>query len=508
MLNLSEVVEILKKDNLFKEIISNEEWRYQLSPSLQNKKIGQITYDSRIMQKNGLFFCKGLNFKEAYLAQAIENGTEFYLSETPYTVPENITGIIVTDIRKAMALISMAFYDYPQEKLKIVAYTGTKGKTSSAYFCYNILNKATNHKTALFSTSETILGGNVRFDSKLTTAESIDLYRMMDEAVKNGMTHLVMEVSSQAYKQERVYSLTYDVGIFLNISPDHISPIEHPTFDDYFYCKRELLKNSKTFILNLDSDYSNFLLEEAEELPLDLLTFSSTNKQASVIFHSMDAHHFEIETGVLNLQGIYTMGVEGEFNQSNGVSALMASSLMLRGEVEGFSESLATTLIPGRMEKVTLDNGTPVYIDFAHNYLSLKSLLAHVEMTYPNKRIRLVMGSTGDKGVSRRLDFGRVINEYAQEVILTSDDPGTENPVDIAKTIQKMLEKNVKSTIIVDRKEAIQHALETTSDGEVIVIAGKGTDKYQIIGTTKRPYEGDKEIVREWLVERGRTNEC
>ena len=150
----------------------------------------------------------------------------------------------------------MEFYGNPQEKLKLLAFTGTKGKTTAAYFAYNILNQK--HRPAMLSTMNTTLDGKTFFKSALTTPESIDLFDMMAQAVKNGRTHLVMEVSSQAYLVHRVYGLTFDIGVFLNITPDHIGPIEHPTFEDYFYHKRLLMKNSQAVVINSDMDHSKF----------------------------------------------------------------------------------------------------------------------------------------------------------------------------------------------------------------------------------------------------------
>ncbi|MDY5175049.1 Mur ligase family protein, partial [Enterococcus faecium] len=231
--SLEDIRHLLLKEHLLKEFVSTKGWHLDVP---EKAEFLQLSYDSRKADASTLFFCKGMNFKEEYLDSAIEQGIQYYVSEQPYE--NSAVGIIVTDIRKAMALLAMAFYDYPQNKLKVIGFTGTKGKTTAAYFTKAILDHTTNKKTALLSTMNTTLDGKTYFKSHLTTPESLDLYRMMAEAVKNGMTHLVMEVSSQAYKTQRVYGLTLDVGIFLNISPDHISPIEHPTFDDYFYCKR------------------------------------------------------------------------------------------------------------------------------------------------------------------------------------------------------------------------------------------------------------------------------
>ncbi|MGX6961153.1 UDP-N-acetylmuramyl-tripeptide synthetase [Vagococcus xieshaowenii] len=498
MLSMQQIIGLLKKEALLKEIIIDKRWHYNV-PTDYQLDIEHITYDSREVSQSTLFFCKGLMFKEEYLVDACQNGLQVYVSELVYEqVPSNTMGIIVTDIRKAMAIIAMNFYGMPQNELKIIAYTGTKGKTSSAYFCYSILKHVTNNKTALFSTLETFLGDGEHFKSNLTTEEALPLYKMMRQAVDNGMTHLVMEVSSQAYKLNRVYGLVYDVGVFLNISPDHISPIEHPTFDDYFYCKRQLMSHSKQFILNLDSDYSDFLLQECQSNNKEVLTFGENNKQADVSFISRDLHSFAIQPNEWVLEGDYSLRVEGVFNQSNATSALLACSLVTDNQGENARIGLEETVIPGRMEKL-MTKQTPVYVDFAHNYLSLDNLLSHVHTSYPNHMIKLVIGSTGDKGVERRMDFGKVINQYVQQVILTSDDPGTENPVNIAETIKEHIDGKVITNVIIDRKEAILYALTHSSEQDVVVIAGKGTDKYQIIGKEKVAYQGDKQIVEEFI---------
>ena len=230
MLTLTQIQQILEQENLLREFITPTRWTLT-APF--DKSFKKISYDSRDVDAGTLFFCKGNNFQQHFLEQALADGLTCYIAEQPYEVSAELA-IIVTDIRKALAVLSMAFYDYPQEKLHLVGITGTKGKTTVAYFTKKILDITTNKKTALLSTLNTTLDGVTFFKSKLTTPESLDLYRMMAEAVANGMTHLVMEVSSQAYKVARVYGLTFDVGIFLNISPDHIGPIEHPTFEDYF----------------------------------------------------------------------------------------------------------------------------------------------------------------------------------------------------------------------------------------------------------------------------------
>ena len=254
MITLKTVIAILKQDQNFRDIIIDGAY---FSAPIQDLTFSQLSYDSREVSDSTLFFAKGLNFKREFLADL---AIPFYVSEIDYEV--SIPAIIVNDVKHAMSLIAMAFYDRPQDALKTLAFTGTKGKTTAAYFAKNILDTHNSGKTALFSTMETTLDGKTFFKSQLTTPESLDLFRMMREAVSHGMTHLVMEVSSQAYKTSRVYGLTFDVGVFLNISPDHIGPIEHPTFEDYFYCKRQLLANARYAVVNAEMTHFDFVKSE------------------------------------------------------------------------------------------------------------------------------------------------------------------------------------------------------------------------------------------------------
>lgn len=242
MITIETVIQILKNDHNFREVISNGQLHY----SYMGLSFTQLSYDSRDVSPETLFFAKGAQFKKEYLETAIQNGLAFYVSEIDYEV--DIPVLMVNDIKQAMGLIAMDFHGHPEKKLQLLAFTGTKGKTTAAYFAYHILKEE--HKPALLSTMNTTLDGKTFFKSKLSTPESLDLIAMMAQAVKNGRTHLIMEVSSQAYLVKRVYGLTFDVGVFLNITPDHIGPIEHPTFEDYFYHKRLLLEHSKTVIIN------------------------------------------------------------------------------------------------------------------------------------------------------------------------------------------------------------------------------------------------------------------
>jgi len=491
---LEEVLDLLKKEQLYKEILIEDVWHYQIPKEFTDVSFENLSYNSQKTDGNTLFFVKGLNFKEEYLAQAIsQNGLSWYLAETNYEVAAN--GIIVTDIKKAMAIIARHFYSYPNETLKLIGFTGTKGKTTATYFAKHILDKTTNGKTAMLSTMNTTLDGVTQFKSELTTPESLDLFRMMKMAVDNGMTHLVMEVSSQAYKTNRVYGVTFDVGIFLNISPDHIGPIEHPTFEDYLYCKRQLIRNSKVFILNEETDYFSVIYEDAISCGKTVYVYGQSD--ASDLYYQTDKENhlaFEVKAGtsgrLAELAGDYEIRLAGGFNQGNALAAGIAAHLV-GANAQEMKDGLEQTSVPGRMEMLSLPNGASVYVDYAHNKASVSALLDEARKSNSGKVI-LVIGSPGDKAQSRRKDFGEVLSEKADYVILTADDPNTEDPQAIAEEILAARTKDFPYQIITKRELAIETALKLAeNENDVVVLAGKGADCYQVVNGAHEEYAGD-----------------
>ncbi|EFM30938.1 UDP-N-acetylmuramoyl-L-alanyl-D-glutamate--L-lysine ligase [Streptococcus mitis] len=481
MIKIETVLNILKKNGLFREIINQGSYYYNYS----DVDFDSISYDSRKVKERSLFFVKGASFKKEFLLSAISQGLDWYIAEQDYEV--GIPAIIVNDIKKAMSLIAMEFYGNPQEKLKILAFTGTKGKTTAAYFAYNIL--AQHHRPAMLSTMNTTLDGKTFFKSALTTPESIDLFDMMAQAVHNGRTHLIMEVSSQAYLVKRVYGLTFDVGVFLNISPDHIGPIEHPSFEDYFYHKRLLMENSRAVVINSDMDHFSVLKEQVEDQEHDFYGNQSSNQ-----IENSKAFGFSA-TG--KLAGDYDIQLIGHFNQENAVAAGLAC-LRLGASLEDIQKGIAATRVPGRMEVLTQKNGAKVFIDYAHNGDSLKKLINVVE-THQTGKIALVLGSTGNKGESRRKDFGLLLNQHPEiQVFLTADDPNYEDPMAIAEEISSYISHPVEK--IADREQAIQAAMAITDQElDAVIIAGKGADRYQIVNGVKESYPGDAAVAERYL---------
>ena len=299
--------------------------------------------------------------------------------------------------------------------------------------------------------------------------------------------------------------MTLDVGIFLNISPDHISPIEHPTFDDYFYCKRQLILNSKTVVLNHESDYFDLLRETADLFQIPTITYGrSEESNYQVIRSDKGTHGFTLsshEDRLAICDTAYDILLAGGFNQENAASAIIAAALTGASSQDA-QDGLKEARVPGRMDQLIQSNGAHVYVDYAHNYLSLKTLLEFAKNEHPDGRVIVVLGSPGNKAISRRHDFGKVLSETADIAFLTADDPAFEDPKKIAEEINEAI---TNPDLIVhyemDRPEAIRRALAESAPQDSVVIAGKGVDPYQKINGVDEPYEGDYAIVKRLIEE-------
>lgn len=513
------------------------------------------TYDTRDIKPGTLLFIKG-NFKPEYLLDADSKGLSAYVAEQSYAEYTNAVGLIVTDVRKAMSILSAAFFGNPQEKLTVVGITGTKGKTTTAYFTHAILNAHSGSKAALFSSVDNCLDGVNYVESDLTTPESFDAFKMMREAVDNGMKYLVMEVSSQAYKVNRVYGLKFDVAAFLNISPDHISPIEHPTFEDYLYCKRQIIANTKRLVLNADADHADLLLQDAERNNVPVTTFARiqrdeienstcdvinsddlednhTNYCASVNddyselltpdyiaipAENSESHCISIRDTNENSNDEdvhystvddFSLAIAGDFNYENALAAIaIAGELEINQETDlAALKSIENIKIPGRMEVFKdAQSSTIAVVDYAHNYISTKALLDFVDERFgkENARITLVTGSAGNKAYDRRKEIVQAAQNRIYQFIFTTEDTNTEDEMDICKDMRGYItNENVKSHIIIDRPDAVEYSVDDARKSfnreekfNVILLIGKGDERWIKHENKHVPYEGDSEIIK------------
>ncbi len=467
--------------------------------------INYISYNSNDIKDNTLFICKGNNFKREYLINSISKGIVAYISETKFedSTLDKINYIIVKDVRKALALISNIYFDYPWTNLKMIGITGTKGKTTTTYFVNAILNeylKNTNENNAFLSSLEMCDGIN-KIPSKLTTPESLELQKTIFEAVNNNSKYLTMEVSSQAIKLNRIDNVLYDIGVFLNISEDHISPLEHKTFEEYLNYKLELFKISKNIVINKDADYLDIILDAAKGNK-NILTYSIEDKTADIYVNKLEKvnHNWVFEVVTPKYTTTFNLSVPGKFNVSNALAAI-SIAYILDIPTSYIKEALKKVKVNGRMELYSNPNNTiHAIVDYAHNKLSFENIFNSIKAEYPNSDIISLFGSTGNKAYVRRKDLGTIAGKHSKICILTADDPAYETVEDICKDIATYVEEqNGNYLIIPDRKEAVKKAVELANPGDVILLAGKGNETTQKVNGKIEPYESDSVLIQEYL---------
>ncbi|MCI8609363.1 MAG: UDP-N-acetylmuramoyl-L-alanyl-D-glutamate--2,6-diaminopimelate ligase [Firmicutes bacterium] len=469
------------------------------------REIQYISHNSLDVKEGTLFICKGLNFKAQYLDDALEKGAVSYMAEKRVGQSENY--ILVTNMRKAMSVISAFFFDEIwNEKLKMIGITGTKGKSTTATFVKAIMDdycKSLRKKEIGFLSGIYTYDGERKVKAKkMTTPETIELHRHLASCVKNGCEYLVMETSSQALKYERTAALEYEVAGFLNISEDHISDREHPDIEDYFSSKLKIFSQSRIACINMEMDekYLDRVLYEAEKSCGKVVTFGREK--------GADYYGYDVESTPSNLtfQVDWEGGTEeilvsigGYYNASNALAAI-AITRALGVPFENIKNGLAHVKVAGRMELYQMKNKhVDVIVDYAHNKLSYETLFENVKTLYPGRKIMLVFGCHGNKAYNRRKDLGELANRYADSIVLTEQDPGTEDVNEICNQIKEHLDQDKPVTTILDRGEAIAAACEMIDDNWVMVIAGNGADGYQKRGLTYIELPTDGERVQAYI---------
>lgn len=503
---LQSAAALLNQHHLLREVIEDGTWT--IDPTkLRDRSFSDLSYDTRTVTPDTLLFCKG-RFSPEYLKGANESGLSCYVAEEDFSDFTTATGIIVNNASKAMSLLSAAFFDFPQHDLTVVGITGTKGKTTTAYFTQAVLNAYSGGKTALFSSVDNCLDGEHYEESDLTTPESLDLFRMMHQAVLNGIRYLVMEVSSQAYKVERVYGLHFDIGVFLNITPDHISSIEHPSFEDYLFCKRQIIANSKQMLLGRDSDHFSLLQEDALSRGIKVSTFAMRDEEghqsdADVVAVSDEGtrpafHIFEEGRDL----GEYSLSIEGAFNEANAAAAFAIVRALGVPEGDDSLQALESVRISGRMERFVSPEGVIAYVDYAHNYASIKALVDFVYQRYgqDKPRITLVTGSAGNKAIDRREGIVKAAQDRIARFIFTTEDTDTEPNAEIcAQLMSYVTNPSVEAGVEEDRVKAITEAYEDAllhrDRLNVLLITGKGEELWIKDMNRHVEYEGDTNVV-------------
>jgi len=462
-----------------------------------------VSYDSREVKPGHLFVCvEGFNWDgHDFAEQALQNGARVLMvqREIPVTGP-GVTVIRVKDSRKAMAAVGHVFYDFPSQKLKVIGVTGTNGKTTTTYLIKSVLESA-GHSVGLMGTIA-IRIGDKEIPALRTTPESLDLHRLFAEMVEDGIEYAVMEVSSHSLDLDRVGYVDFDYGIFTNLTRDHLD--FHGNMKNYLDAKIKLFKSTDKFnIINADDPSSDTILERIKNSPTPAVTYGIKTRA------DFSARDIQLDpTGVkynLAWKGknipieVRIPGIISVYNSLAAAAALLCEGISPEHVQRGLKEVEG---VRGRSETIDTGKGFSVIIDYAHTPDGLENILSTIR-GYAKGRIITLFGCGGNRDREKRPMMGEIAGRLSDFVIITSDNPRKEEPHQIIDEILPGVEKTGCSYIcIVDRREAIEYALEMAGKDDIVVLAGKGHETYQELEDYKIEFD-ERKIVAEILERMG-----
>lgn len=464
--------------------------------------VSELVFASRKACKDGVFVCiRGAVVDgHTFAKQVVADGIISLIVEQDVEVPEHVTVIRVEDTRLALACMSAAYFGYPARELTTIGITGTKGKTTTAYMVKSILEK-TGFSTGLIGTIETIIG-DTHIPAVNTTPESYIVQQTFRKMVDAGIRCVVMEVSSQGLKLHRVGGFTFDYGIFTNLEPDHIGPNEHKDFEEYKQCKGMLFRQCKVGIVNIDDVHTKDVIQ-GHTCEIETFGFA---KEADLCASQVEFINKPGFLGVsYQVSGKEDMqvaiDVPGKFSVYNSLAAISICR-HFGVEQKAIIDALAGVRVKGRVEILPVSNRFTLMIDYAHNAMSLESLLSTLK-AYEPKRLVCLFGCGGNRSKLRRYEMGEVSSKMADLTVITSDNPRNEDPDAIMQDILVGVKKaNGAYVMIADRKEAIRYCMVHAEDGDVIVLAGKGHEDYQEINGVKHHMD-ERELVAQVKEEEG-----
>ncbi len=461
-------------------------------------EVTAVVNDSRKLEPGCMFICiKGAAFDgHRFAAEAAQKGAAVLLVQEPVEVPETVTVIQVEDTRYAMALLSAAWFGYPAQELKTIAVTGTKGKTTTTYMLKALLEKA-GYRVGVIGTIEVIIGDR-HIAVNNTTPESYDIHRYFREMADAGCDVVVMEASSQGFKLDRTAGIVFDYGLFTNLSPDHIGPNEHKDFEEYLQCKAKLFTQSKKGYANLDDAHFAQIIEQAACPVQTFGLHPDADLCATDIALTRDTDFLGVDFTVHGMaEGKISCGVPGTFNVHNALGAICIA-LDLGMDIPSINAALRNFAVKGRVQIVPTGYDYTLIIDYAHNAVSLESILNTLREYQPNRLISL-FGCGGNRSQLRRFEMGEVSGRLADLTVITSDNPRFEEPQAIIDDILTGIKKTDGAYVsLIDRREAISYAMHHAEPGDIVVLAGKGHETYQEI-QGKKYHMSEEEIVQDVL---------
>lgn len=483
---------------LLSDILADIE--YESTSDVSGVEISDIIYDSRKAAPGTIFVCLigAVSDGHSYAGGAYSNGCRAFLVQRKLDLPSDAIQVIVSDTRAALALASAAFFGYPARSLLIIGVTGTKGKTTVTAMTAALLN-AGGINTATIGTTGIVING-VRTPTVNTTPESYELHRAFRKMVESGVSCVVMEVSSQAVYMRRIVGIHFHIGVFTNLSPDHIGGVEHPTFEHYMACKAELFRQCRYGIFNADDPHYTDMVKTSRSINSTFGMDGQRDVSARDIKPWRAGNLLGVRFICKTIAGEheYSLRMPGEFNVYNALAAIaVAGRMKINPEVIG--PALAKATVKGRFEivegpKGALDDVVCI-IDYAHNAVSMRAALETIRK-YKPKRLVVLFGSVGGRTQLRRGELGEVAANFADFVIITSDNPNFEPPEDIIRDIEKSVAAtSCPYVAFVDRREAVEYAIEHALPGDCILFAGKGHETYQLIEGEYRHYDDHEEIM-------------
>ena len=467
---------------------------YELRQGSLDTEVTDLAYDSRKITKGMLFVAIDGTVVDGhkFIPDVVKRGAAVLVTEKEAEIPdETVTVIRVTNGREALSRMSQAYFDYPAEKMTSIGITGTKGKSTTTYMIRDIIEKS-GKTCGIVGTIGIYIKGTVT-PTEHTTPESYDLQKAFADMVEAGCDYMVMEVSSQGIKMDRVAGMHFNYGVFTNLSPDHIGPNEHKDFDEYLHCKSRLFQMCDTGIVNTDDPHWQEIVKNASCVIRSFGTKEAdmTATEIEHINHNGDLSMKFRAEGLLD--GDITVGLPGRFNIYNGMCAACTGALLGMPR-EVILHALEHVEVRGRVEHIPTGRGFSVLIDFAHNGVSTESVLTTLR-EYDPRRIIAIFGCGGNRSKLRRYEMGEAVGRLAELAIVTSDNPRTEDVMDIIEDIKVGLAKTEGEYVVIpDRQEAVNYAVDHAEKGDMIILLGKGHEEYQEINGVKHHYS-EREAV-------------
>lgn len=498
-MNLSDLLEGVSVTKMFQTVFGK-------MATTHDVMVAGIQVDSRKVERGGVFVAlRGTGTDgHAYIGEAIARGVKVVVTEDDMNPPDPMcmhTGtvkLVVANSHRALAVMASNYFGRPAERLTIIGITGTNGKTTTAYLIKQMLEAVTKKPVGLIGTVEYVIGSEV-IPASHTTPDPLELHGLFARMLRSGCTHAVMEVSSHALAQDRVYGIPFAAGVFTNLTQDHLD--YHHTMDEYFRAKKmlfDMLPQSAAAVVNADSDYAERMVSQTRARVVRYGIDAERSMPGIFADHiEMTDHGFTID---LNGRRIATR-LTGRFNILNFLAAYAAVTTVEPGLVLSDEALSELRPAPGRFEQYHSSKGWTAIIDYAHTPDAITNCLQAIRALVPRGTagsVTTIFGAGGDRDKTKRPIMGAAAEALSDRVVVTSDNPRTEDPMAIIRDVLAGMTHPEHAAVEPDRRAAVERTLAQAQPGDIILVAGKGHEDYQVVGTEKI-HLSDKELVERFL---------